>query len=271
MASPWLHRWAILVAVCTLLVLVTGASVVSLEGAPAAPIFSDPGHRIAGVAVSILTFALVIWLYMGERRAGSRFLGWITLALVILEGGLGERADVPWMGVAHACVAQLLLAAAAAIAVCTSQGWARGPEPVLDHGWPSLRSLAIVTPVLVVGQTVLGAAFRHKAMSVMPHIIGAMVVALVILLVCMFVNQQFPVHRSLRPAANALMAIAFTQVFLGITAFTMRLVNDKSTAPLVISTVAHVAVGGMTLAASIVLAIQIRRNVQTPAEEPATP
>jgi hypothetical protein len=38
---------------------------------------------------------------------------------------------------------------------------------------------------------------------------------------------------------------------------------------MVLTTVAHVATGGLTLAATIVLSIQIRRNVQAPAADPS--
>ena len=77
---------------------------------------------------------------------------------------------------------------------------------------PSLRSLAILMPALVLVQIALGAAFRHGAIGVMPHVIGAMVVSLAILIVCAFVLHQFPEHRALRPAAMALLAVTLVQV-----------------------------------------------------------
>src|SRR5204863_1638828 len=156
-----------------------------------------------------------------------------------------------------------------AIAVLTSKKWQEGPEPVQDYGWPSLRTLAILTPVLVLVQIALGAGFRHRAFGLLPHVIGAMLVPLVILLTGIFVLQQFPKHRSLRPAAVALLSISGVQVFLGVIAYIARINAAEYPLAMVLTTVAHVATGGLTLAASVVLAIQIRRNVRVRASETA--
>jgi heme A synthase len=173
------------------------------------------------------------------------------------------------ISIAHACLAQLFFSVTVAIAVFTSRNWQQGPDLVEDYGWPSLRSLAILTPVLVLVQIGLGAGFRHRAFSLLPHIIGAMIVPLAILLVGMFVLQQFPKHRSLRPAAAGLLSITLLQVFLGIAAYVARINAAEYPLAMVLTTVAHVATGGLTLAASVVLAIQIRRNVHAPASEAA--
>jgi len=66
-------------------------------------------------------------------------------------------------------------------------------------------------------------------------------------------GQVMPQMNALRPAAVAL---------LGIAAYFTRLQAAAQPLEMVLSTVAHVAVGALTLAASIVLAIQIRRNVR---------
>ena len=96
----------------------------------------------------------------------------------------------------------------------------------------------------------------------MAHVIGAMVVSLTILIVCAFVLHQFPSHPSLRPAVVALLSITLVQVFLGMEAYYTRLSAKERPLAMVLMTVAHVATGALTLASSIVLAIQIRRNVR---------
>ena len=141
---------------------------------------------------------------------------------------------------------------------------------VEDYGKPSLRSLALLIPALVLVQIALGAAFRHGAMTVLPHILGAMVVAAAILIVCAFVLQQLPEHRALRPWAITLMAVTLVQVMLGIGAYYARLDAARNPAAMVILTVAHVATGALTLASSVALAIQIRRNVREQAHQGQT-
>ncbi|MCU1335280.1 MAG: putative Cytochrome oxidase assembly precursor [Bryobacterales bacterium] len=268
MKNPWLHRFAIVLAFGALLLIVDGAVVgpgtqLGLAVASA--------HRPAGIALIVLTFGLVLWLIRDNSRPESRRLGWVTLAIAVLEGLTGlpyVQSVVPrTAGVLHACLAPLLFAAVVAISAVTSPAWSRGPELVFDYGWPSMRSLAITTPVLVLLQISLGAAFRQKVVTLLPHVLGAMFVALVILFEAICVLQQFPAHRALPAAAKTLLGVAFGQVFLGITTLTMKSMADD-TVPLVVATVsAHVTGGALTLATTVVLSILIRRNVQPRIEE----
>jgi heme A synthase len=97
----------------------------------------------------------------------------------------------------------------------------------------------------------------------MPHVIGSMIVALVVLFMGVFVLNQFPAHRSLRPAAATLLLITLGQVLLGVATYFARLEAAARPLTMVLSTVAHVATGALTLASTIVLSIQIRRHVRT--------
>jgi len=287
MQTVWLHRYAILVAVCTLLLVLAGASVTSKEAGLSVPdwplsygqvipdmtggVLFETGHRdIAGV-VGILTVILAIWISRVEKRPWMRRLGWVAVSLVAAQALLGGATVLmlqpPPVSIAHACLAQLFFSVTVAIAVFTSRKWQEGPEPVEDYGWPSLRSLAIVTPILILLQIALGAGFRHRAFGLLPHVVGAMIVPLVILLVGVFALHQFPKHRSLRPAAVALLSITGVQVFLGVIAYIARINAAEYPLAMVLTTVTHVATGGLTLAASVVLAIQIRRNVRVRASE----
>src|SRR5512143_721490 len=291
--NPWLHRYATLVAVCTLLLVLAGASVTSKEAGLSVPdwplsygqvipqmtggVLFETGHRMIATIVGILTILLAIWIARVEKpphgRAWMRRLGWAAVSLVVAQGLLGGATvlllqPAP-ISIAHACLAQLFFSVTVAIAVFTSRNWQQGPEPVEDYGRPSLRSLAILTPVLVLVQIGLGAGFRHRAFGLMPHVIGAMIVPLAILLVGMFVQHQFPKHRALRPAATGLLVITMSQVLLGLAAYIARINAAEYPLAMVLTTVAHVATGGLTLAASVVLAIQIRRNVRVTATESA--
>lgn len=263
-----LHRCAILLAVCTLALIVDGA-IVGPGTQPTRAAIS--AHRIAATAVSLLTLAVVLWLVFTDPRPQARRLGWFTLAIAILQDSAGHAAvlsTIPFTaGIAHAVMAPLFFAALVAIAAVTSPAWCRGPEHVSDYGWPSMRTLAMLTPILVLLQIFLGAAFRQKAITLLPHVLGAMLVALAILLESIFVLQQFPTHSALRPAAKTLLGVAFGQVFLGLTALIMKSMADDTATPVVITVAAHVTGGSLTLATTIVLSILIRRNVQPRVEE----
>ena len=288
--NPWLHRFAILVAVCTLLLVVAGASVTSKEAGLSVPdwplsygqvipqmtggVLFETGHRMIATVVGFLTIILAIWLQRVDQRPWMRKLGWTALGAVIAQGLLGGMTVLmlqpPAVSTAHACLAQLFFSTTVAIALFTSRGWQEGPSPVEDYGRPRLRTLAIVAPILVLGQIALGAAFRHRALSLLPHIMGAIIVTLSILLVGMFVLQQFGQHRALRQAAAALLTVTGAQVMLGIAAYYTRLQAEQIPLAMVLTTVAHVATGGLTLASTIVLSIQIRRNVRVPAAQTAS-
>jgi cytochrome c oxidase assembly protein subunit 15 len=273
--------------VCTLFLVVAGASVTSKEAGLSVPdwplsygqvlpemtggVFFETGHRLVATAVGFLTIILAIWLQRSDERPWMRKLGWYALGAVILQGALGGITVLwlqpPWVSTAHACLAQLFFSTTAAIALFTSKRWLRGPEMVDDYGWPSLRSLAIVGPVLVLAQIALGAAFRHRAIGLMPHIAGSLIVTLALALIGAFVLNQFPKHQSLRMAAHGMLGIVGLQVFLGIYAYYARLEAGESPLQMVLVTVAHVANGGLTLAFTILLSIQILRNVRKRAEQ----
>jgi heme A synthase len=158
-----------------------------------------------------------------------------------------------------------------AMAVFTSKSFVDGPQPVEDHGWPSLRFIAIALPITVLIQVALGAGFRHQAINVIPHVVFSMIVTLAIMFGTIFVLHQFPDHWVLRRTAIVLLSITFVQVFLGILAFFTRLNAAQQPLAMVLSTVAHVAVGAATLASSIVFAIQVRRNVRPQSAESRAP
>lgn len=278
----WLHRYAVTLAVCTLFLVVAGASVTSKEAGLSVPdwplsygqvmpemtggVFFEHGHRMVATGVGFMTIILAVWLARVETRSWMKKLGFAALGAVIFQGLLGgltvKLLLPPAVSVSHACLAQLFFSMTVAIALFTSKTWLEGSEIVEDHGWPSLRSLAIVTPAMVLIQIALGAAFRHRAIGVLPHVLFSMAVTLVVLFTATFVMHQFPDHRALNASAKALLGVTFLQVMLGVAAYYTRLQAAEQPLAMVLTTVAHVATGGLTLASSIVLSIQILRNVR---------
>lgn len=284
MKNQWLHRFAVLVAVCTLLLIAAGASVTSNDAGLSVPdwplsygkvmpemkggVLYEHGHRMIASAVGFLVVILAIWLWRAEDRSWVKKLGFAALGLVILQGvfgGLTVLLMLPkWTSIVHACLAQLFFCTTVAIAIFTSPLWRQGPQFVQDYGWPSIRSLSTITPILVLTQTLLGAVFRHKAAGLMPHVIGAMLVTGVILLLCVFILTQFPKHETLRKYAIALMTALLGQIFLGIAAYMTRLSQVDLIQPgasVIVFTILHVAVGALVMGLSVALAIQVRRHV----------
>lgn len=248
MTRSRLHLFAVFVACCTLLVVMSGAAVTTSRG-----LFRSV-HLAAGAADILLIAGLSIWLF----RTGARGW-WRAIAVVAADAALGSPGPVT--GTLHAFLAALVFAAMAANCLSTSRSWQRDPELVQDFGWPSLRFLSGAAAFLVAVQIGFGAGFRHSAVGVMPHLLGALVVALFIVIVGVFVSNQFPKHMTLRPIATALLVITGVQVFLGMTAFLMRLMNGAGTLAFLAISVAHVATGSLTFALTVMLAMEVRRCV----------
>jgi heme A synthase len=255
MKNLGLHLYAWLVAAAFVYLEVTGAIAAGQEGTPIGL------HRIVASAVAVLVIGLAIWLTAVEKRPWLRRLGWIILAGAVAEAGLGEmsKAASPLISMLHAFLAPLLLALVVAIAVGTSRSWQHPPICLPDKGWPPLRGVARNTLILVVIQVALGALFRYDFIGVMTHIIGALIVAvfILVLVVCVTMMQE---HPTLRPAAITLGVVIFVQIFLGLTVISMGTAKTNKTAALVFA-VSHVVLGAITLATTLVVALETWRCV----------
>src|SRR6266704_3336384 len=283
MHNAWLHRYTVVVAICTLFLVVAGGLVTSNDAGLSVPdwplsygklmpkmeggIFFEHGHRMVATTVGFLTIILAIWLWRSEQRRWMRRLGFIALAAVIAQGLLGGMTVIFMLpkpvSISHACLAQLFFSTTVLIALFTSAGWRRDLPRVEDSGSPSLHLLAAAVPLCVLAQLALGAAARHKALGVLPHVVGAAIVTGMILWI---VVRAIP-HAPLRPSALVLMTIAVSQVFLGIAAYMSRIATLNAVQPMGVMvgfTVAHVAVGALTMAASVVMAVQVFHHVRRP-------
>ena len=255
MKNLGMHLYAWLVAAGFVYLEVTGAIVAGQEGTPLGP------HRLVASAISVLILGLAIWLTAVEKRAWLKRLGWITVAGVVVDAGLGEVSGPasPMISMLHAFLAPLLLSLLVAIATATSKSWQHPPVCLPDKGWPSLRGVARNTLVLVIIQVALGALFRYDVIGVMTHIIGALIVAVFILTLVVLVTMM-PEHPTLRPAAITLGVVIFLQIFLGLTVVSMGSAKTNKTAALVFA-VAHVALGAITLATTLVVTLEAFRCV----------
>jgi heme A synthase len=265
MKNSWLHRSAVVAAVLAFVVIGFGAYLTStirpLPGPNPGPVGTAPVlyqmHIVLAGVLALLTLGLAIWF--------SRMSGWIMCGAVIVESVLGFLAAP----VLHAILAPLVFSSFVAIALFTSESWSQPPVPVPDL-WPPLRNLSILAPVFLVLQISLGAGFRHNALGVWWHILNAMIVLLLIMVLGVCVLRQFPEHPTLRPAAVALLVITGIQVLLGFGVYMVVLIVSQNNLTLIISGMLHVLNGSLTLAASVVLALQLRRSDQSQANQSQT-
>lgn len=167
--------------------------------------------------------------------------------------------------VIHALLSQVFFSGTAALALMLSPSWRDKPTTVEDSGTPSLGFLSKLLPVLMLLQIALGAALRHRLMSGFAHMTGAVLVIGVTLTLSIFILSQHGKHPTLRESSLAVLLGASTQIFLGLGAYVARDAY-AGTGPQPWSTIAltvsHVSVGTLTMAASVVMALQVARNVK---------
>ena len=232
-------------------------------------------HRmVAGTLVS-LTLAIAIWTLLVERRRWLRWLAigaFCTVVVQAIIGGLTVRLlQPPLVSTAHATVAQTFFCIAVAIALFTGRKWVTDrpqeeqPRVESDSRHPSLFTLTLLSIFVLYVQLILGGMFRHHGMSWWPHVLNAVIVSFVLAWTVVRALSVYSQIEAVRRPAIVMLSLLITQLCLGFTAFLTRVAWGGSAAqpelPMVASTVAHVAVGVLLLATTVVLAIQVWRHV----------
>jgi len=290
-ATPYnrkLHRFAVFTACATLVLIVAGALVTSNDAGLSVPdwpttfgsIYKMPhmvggvkfehGHRMVAEFVGLLTIVLAVWTWLADRRRWLRMLSLAALGMVIVQGILGGLTVrfllPPAISSAHAALAQTFFCIAVCIAIFTGPKWIEEPAAVeFDSRRPSLFTLTLLSIFVLYVQLILGAMFRHKGMSWWPHVAHAGVVAVVLTWTTIRAMTVYSKIEAVRRSAMMVLSLLIAQLCLGFTAFLTRVAWGKEALqpelPMVISTVAHVAVGALLLATTVVLAIQVWRHL----------
>jgi heme a synthase len=296
-ASRGLHRFALLTAGATFVLLFLGGLVTSTGSGLAVPdwplsfgqvfpemtggVLFEHGHRLAASAVGCLTLALALWVVSAESRSGVRALGLLALFAVVLQGILGGVTvlyKLPLaVSVTHACLAQVFFCLTVVLALVTSRSWTEAAAVPASGAQPGVALAATVTTAVVFGQLVLGALMRHMhaglAIPDFPLAFGRLVPPLA--------TPYITVHFAHRVGAlGVLLAVGWTAV---------RVLRDHRDAPLlrrpallavglvalqvtlgaitiwsrraVLPTTAHLVVGASLLATCLVLALRAHHMI----------
>lgn len=239
-------------------------------------VFYEHIHRMIAQGAGLLTIILAVWTQRVEKRSWMRKLGWVALGTVIAQGILGGLTVLfylpPAISSAHATLAQTYFCIMISIALFTSRGWMESePLHLPQPERPKLTTLAYWSVAVVWLQLIFGAAFRHNGLKVMWHLVWFVVVLTMLTWLMMRVLRSYREVPALVTPIYWLMGLLSLQILLGLGAFITRvMLSQESPVPmrsLVITTVAHVAVGALVLANTVILAIQSRRNLIVTSEE----
>lgn len=280
----WMHRFSLLTAAATLLLILAGAMVTSTGSGLAVPdwplsygrwmppmvggIFWEHGHRMIAGTVGIFMLVLSLWLWRAEDRRWVRRLGGLALLAVVAQavlGGITVRWFLPApVSVAHATLAQTFFCMVTALAVVTSRRWREAGKPEPEPSGVPFRWLALALVMSVYGQLVLGAVFRHTGRILLAHILVGLVVLALALWTAGAALVRHAKRAVLMRPALLLGVLAPIQVCLGFGALVLRTAEAETIPPplwwsLVRSS--HVATGALILAAAVVLAVRTLRSL----------
>jgi cytochrome c oxidase assembly protein subunit 15 len=281
-----IYRFAVATSCCTVLLLMAGALVTSNDAADSVPdwplaygriippmiggIRYEYTHRVLAGLVSILTAILAIWIARSEPRRWIRRLGWTALGLVIAQALLGAarvlEGHPALTATAHAILAQVFFITVVSLALFTSPWWRRDLPSLEDSGSPTLRNVSLWTTSIIFVQLVLGAGFRHGAFGIVPHAAGAVAVLFFAIWTSRTVRKRFRTVPELRRGAIYLNAAVGLQILLGGAAYGAVVVARDAVQPsliYVVLTVAHVLVGALTLASSLLLTLSCFRMIRS--------
>ncbi len=283
-SSTSFHRFALLTACATFLLLIAGGLVTSNDAGLAVPdwplsygsllppmvggILYEHGHRMIAALVGLMTIGLAFWLWKREPRAWVRRLGYCALALVIMQGIFGGLTVLFYLprpiSIAHATMAQMFFATVAALALFTSRWWhsASAVQPAV--GEARMVNLAFATVIAILVQLVLGACHRHELIGVTPHLLGAGVVLYLASWTARAVKLTIPEVSFIQRLRALLSGLIGMQIVLGFASWWALVRNRQALQPLpemVGFTVAHLAVGALTLVVATLLWLALMRVI----------
>jgi len=179
-----LHRFSVLLAVVTFILIFSGGLVTSKGVGMAVPdwpttygynmflfpvsmwvggIFHEHLHRLIASTVGLLTVILCIWLWISEKRAWLKHLGLIAVMAVVLQGVLGGMRVTlvqKEIGIFHGCLAQSFLLLTAFLALATSEWWKRS-QLARDPARQFAHVALFLTAVIFINMAV-AATMRHS-------------------------------------------------------------------------------------------------------------
>lgn len=177
-----LHRYALVTAGCTFILLLAGALVTSTGSSLAVPdwplsfgkffppmtggVLFEHGHRMVAGTVALLMLGLAVYTQVVEKRSWVKKLAWIAMGVILLQavlGGVTVLLHLPTqVSVAHAGLAQIFFCLIVSLALVTSKGWIEENPNRLTDRPSTIRFWATLTTALTYLQILVGAVTRHS-------------------------------------------------------------------------------------------------------------
>ncbi len=248
-------------------------------------LFIEHGHRLFASMVGLLSIVFLVAAFRFSRRASVRWLAVAVLVGVLFQGllgGLRVIEDQVQLARIHGCIGPAFFALTVAAATITSRTWR---NPPLRARAPLLKveRLALITTVLAYCQLVLGSQLRHVTtdtgpgefrLAVMFHLAMALAVLVHAVLLARQVYRSERDEPTLLRPATALVVQVTCEIMLGLSTWVTkygwpawlegygfaadyRVVADSPRQAWIAT--AHVALGSLILATSVLLSLRSAR------------
>lgn len=286
--SPWPHRFALVTAASTLVLIFVGGLVTNTGAGLAVPdwpttfgynmflfpwsqmvggVFYEHSHRLIGSIVGLLTLALAFVLWVREPARVLRWLGLAAVGAVIIQGVLGGLRVIlistgSELAVIHGLLAQAFFALTVGLVVCTSREWKYKPRQIVVADAGAIKRLCLQTTGVVYLQIFLGGMLTHIGDWFLVHLFCA---ALIIFhawrlaqrLLWLQMNQAKLVW-----PVTLLVGLLVLQLLLGLGSYVNRFTSVEIPyavfSRLALPTT-HRITGALMLAACIVLTLRVYR------------
>ena len=236
-------RWIVLGWLLTMISGALAASLVRLPtGIPGNPSLWFLAHGVIAVAMGSAVIGHLV-----RAQAGARLLPALFVTATFVFGLFVIRSFEPLTSAAHAA-----LAAYAALALASA-----GTRS-LKAGRSWQTSIAGAGVLLLILQIALGAFVRHHLIGYGLHLLVAGLAAVAMLVPAVAVGQDAGATAVLKRAASLAIASLLVQLSLGIAVLFMILTGTANVYGWLLTTVAHVVAGTITLLASARLAHLLR-------------
>ncbi len=234
-------------------------------------IFFEHAHRLYGMLVGTGVLALLVLVFLNDRRSWLRGLCVLLFAMVCIQGLMGglrvTETSTP-LAMVHGVFGQLVFTIALLISCFTMLRWTQGPGPARFTHAAGDRPLTVLLVASLVCQLVLGACVRHfqvmaengqglamPGWAVVMHItlgVTAFAVALFLGIRLGSGYRRFPILRIL---GISVLVVVSLQLALGIVAFFILSMRASDIPPLseVIFTSLHQATGALLLGLCVLL------------------
>ncbi len=258
-SSLWPHRLAVVLACATFPLIWVGGLVTTYDAGMAVPdwpstygynlfayplakwwagpwdLFIEHGHRLLGAMVGMLALALLASAFASRCSRRLRIMAVVAVVLVIFQGLLGGArviANARTLAQIHGCVGPAFFAYCVVLAAAFSRSWRCREHRTHDaSSVRKLRRLSTITAVLTYTQLVLGSGIRHVPVMasanhfrvlVVFHLLGAMLLAVHVVLLAIAAVRGKPKLWSLNHGPVLLALLVAMQLVLGVSTWVVN-------------------------------------------------